>query len=92
MLTPALPLLPSPSLAASAPFTEDLLSPKEVKLYHKYLDFFLFFGGEGCLKLPPTTRRGPGPRAPIPNLHLAFASEWPSLASPSVRLKSHLSS
>lgn len=85
-------LLPSPSVAASSTFTEDLLSPKEVGVATITWTFFSFSWRGGCLKLPPATTRGLVPGAPVPNLHLAFASEWPSLSSPSVRLKSHLSS
>lgn len=44
----------------------------------------------GDPKLSSATMRGLFPIDP--NLHSAFASEWPSLSSPSVRLKSYLSS
>lgn len=66
MLAPALPLLPSPGLAASAPFIEDLLSPKEVRLCHNNLDFFLFFGGGGVSKVATHHQKGTWPPGTSP--------------------------
>lgn len=79
-------LVPSPQ---SQPGRQMSLSETGLKLAGLHGSLISFSEGS---KVVIRHYEDPVPQALDPNLHSAFASEWPSLSSPYVRLKSHLSS
>lgn len=72
---------PVPAWPQASPLQRTFSAPKKLELPELPGLCSPFSGGS---KVATRHQEGPAPPAPVPNLHLAFASAWPSLSSPSI--------